>query len=119
MKRKGGLAKLTGNRSIIWRSKPRAVAALEALFSRKPVSLTAFENRPLREAVDNILARHSIDTIYVFSSQMAQYRAARPRQRVIMDFCDIDFGEVRRLCEDIHWPHSLVHEARSEVAAQP
>lgn len=90
MKRKGGLAKLTGNRSIIWRSKPRAVAALEALFSRKPVSLTAFENRPLREAVDNILARHSIDTIYVFSSQMAQYLPARPRQRVIMDFCDMD-----------------------------
>ena len=90
MKRKGGLAKLTGNRSIIWRSKPRAVAALEAFFGRKPVSLTAFENRPLREAVDNILARHSIDTIYVFSSQMAQYLPARPRQRVIMDFCDMD-----------------------------
>ena len=90
MKRKGGLAKLTGNRSIIWRSKPRAVAALEPFFGRKPVSLTAFENRPLREAVDNILARHSIDTIYVFSSQMAQYLPARPRQRVIMDFCDMD-----------------------------
>ena len=90
MKRKNGLAKLTGNRSIIWRSKPRAVAALEALLGRKPLSLTAFENRPLREAVDNILARHSIDTIYVFSSQMAQYLPARPRQRVIMDFCDMD-----------------------------
>ncbi|MEO9129787.1 MAG: TIGR03087 family PEP-CTERM/XrtA system glycosyltransferase [Sphingomonas sp.] len=90
MKEKGGLAKLTGNRSIIWRSKPRAVAAVEALFGRKPISLTAFENRPLREAVDNILARHAIDTIYVFSSQMAQYLPARPRQRVIMDFCDMD-----------------------------
>jgi sugar transferase (PEP-CTERM/EpsH1 system associated) len=90
MKRKNGLSKFTGNRSIIWRSKPRAVAALEAFFSRKPISLTAFENKPLREAVDNILARHSIDTIYVFSSQMAQYLPARPRQRVIMDFCDMD-----------------------------
>jgi sugar transferase (PEP-CTERM/EpsH1 system associated) len=90
MKRKDGLSKFTGNRSIIWRSKSRAVAALEAIFSRRPVSLTAFENRPLREAVDNILARHSIDTIYVFSSQMAQYLPARPRQRVIMDFCDMD-----------------------------
>ncbi|MDB5705052.1 MAG: glycosyl transferase family 1 [Sphingomonas bacterium] len=90
MKRKNGLSKFTGNRSIIWRSKPRAIAALEAFFSRKPLSLTAFENKPLREAVDNILARHSIDTIYVFSSQMAQYLPARPRQRVIMDFCDMD-----------------------------
>jgi sugar transferase (PEP-CTERM/EpsH1 system associated) len=90
MKRKNGLAKFTGNRSIIWRSKPRAIAAIEALLGHKPVSLTAFDNKPLREAVDNILARHSIDTIYVFSSQMAQYLPARPRQRVIMDFCDMD-----------------------------
>ena len=44
----------------------------------------------MREAVENILARHSIDTIYVFSSQMAQYLPARPRQRVIMDFVDMD-----------------------------
>ena len=90
LKSKSGLAKFTGNRSIIWRSKPRAVAAIEALLGRKPVSLTAFGNKPLREAVDNILSRHSIDTIYVFSSQMAQYLPSRPRQRVIMDFVDMD-----------------------------
>jgi sugar transferase (PEP-CTERM/EpsH1 system associated) len=90
LKRKSGLARFTGNRSIIWRSKPRWVAAVQALAFRKPVSLTAFENTPLQEAVDNILARHSIETIYVFSSQMAQYVPARPRQRVIMDFVDVD-----------------------------
>jgi sugar transferase (PEP-CTERM/EpsH1 system associated) len=90
LKGKSGLAKLTGNRSLIWRSKSRARAAFEALLTRKPVSLTAFENRPLRDAVENILARHSIDTIYVFSGQMAQYLPARPRQRVIMDFVDMD-----------------------------
>ena len=90
MKRKDGLAKLTGNRSIIWRSKSRFASAVEALVSRKPISLTAFDNASLREAVDTILARHSIDTIYVFSSQMAQYLPARPRQKVIMDFVDMD-----------------------------
>ncbi|MES2059186.1 MAG: TIGR03087 family PEP-CTERM/XrtA system glycosyltransferase [Pseudomonadota bacterium] len=90
MKGKSGLAKYTGNRSIIWRSKSRLLAATQALLKRKPVSLTSFENRPLRDAVDNILARHSIDTIYVFSSQMAQYLPANPRQRVIMDFVDMD-----------------------------
>ncbi|MGY4397824.1 sugar transferase (PEP-CTERM/EpsH1 system associated) [Sphingomonas sp. UYAg733] len=94
MKGKSGLSKYTGNRSIVWRSKSRLVAAAQALVGRKPVSLTAFGNRPLREAVDNILARHSIDTIYVFSSQMAQYLPAssrsNPRLRVIMDFVDMD-----------------------------
>ena len=90
LKRKNGLAPYTGNRSIIWRSKPRWVAAIQSLLFRRPISLTAFENRPLQEAVDNILARHSIDAIYVFSSQMAQYLPARPRQRVVMDFVDMD-----------------------------
>lgn len=90
MKRKTGLSKLTGNRSIIWRSKSRLTSAFQALIARKPVSLTAFDNASLRAAVDNLLSRHSIDTIYVFSSQMAQYLPARPRQKVIMDFVDMD-----------------------------
>ena len=90
LKRKNGLAPYTGNRSIIWRSKPRWLAALQALAFRRPISLTAFENGSVQEAVTNLLARHSIDTIFVFSSQMAQYLPAKPRQKVIMDFVDMD-----------------------------
>ncbi|MEG3177582.1 TIGR03087 family PEP-CTERM/XrtA system glycosyltransferase [Sphingomonas sp. RB3P16] len=90
LRRKDGLARCTDTHSIIWRSKSRVTAAIEGLFSRKPVSLTAFDNPSLRAAVDAILARHAIDTIYVFSSQMAQYLPARPRQKVIMDFVDMD-----------------------------
>ena len=87
---KTGLAKMTGNRSIIWRSKSRVQAAIEALLTRKPISLTSFDSRSLRSAVEALLERHAIDTIYVFSSQMAQYLPARPRQTVIMDFVDMD-----------------------------
>ena len=94
-----GLNNLTGDRSIVWRSKSRAVAAVQALVSRKPVSLTAFDDASLRKAVDTILARHSIDTIYVFSSQMAQYLPVRPRQRVIMDFVDMDSAKFATYAE--------------------
>ena len=90
MERRTGLAAFAGNRSIVRRSKSRVKAALEALATRKPVSLTAFDDASLRGSVDTILARHSIETIYVFSSQMAQYLPARPRQRVVMDFVDMD-----------------------------
>ncbi len=90
LKRKSGLAKLTGNRQIVWRSKPQLVAGMQALLSHRPVSLTAFDNAEVHRAVENMLARHAIDTIYVFSSQMAQYVPLRPRQRVIMDFVDMD-----------------------------
>lgn len=90
LKRKGGLARYTDNRSIFWRAKSQAVAGIQALVSRRPISLTAFDNDALRDSVEDMLARNAIDTIFVFSSQMAQYLPARPRQRVIMDFVDMD-----------------------------
>lgn len=114
LKRKGGLARYTGNRSIIWRSKSQPIAGLQALLSHRPVSLTSFDSAPLREAVDNILARHAIDTIFVFSSQMAQYLPPRPRQRVIMDFVDMDSAKFAAYAQSSKGPMGwmLGREAR-------
>ena len=90
LKRKSGLGKITASRQIVWRGKGQATAGVQALVQRRPFSLTAFDNPELRQAVRDTLARHSIDTIYVFSSQMAQYLPVKPRQRVVMDFVDMD-----------------------------
>lgn len=90
LKDRGGLAKIAASRQIVWRGKGQTAAGVQALVQRRPFSLTAFDNPELRQAVRDTLARHSIDTIYVFSSQMAQYLPMKPRQRVVMDFVDID-----------------------------
>lgn len=90
LKEKKGLVPLTASRSILWRAKSRPRALIEALAQRRPASLTAFDNRAMRDVVADILSRHSIDAIYVFSGQMAQYLPQRTRARVIMDFCDMD-----------------------------
>jgi polysaccharide biosynthesis protein PslH len=90
LKDRSGLAKVTASREIVWRGKGQAAAGVQALIGRRPFSLTAFDNPELRNAVDAALAKRSIDTIYVFSSQMAQYLPAKPRQRVVMDFVDMD-----------------------------
>ncbi|WP_431470739.1 TIGR03087 family PEP-CTERM/XrtA system glycosyltransferase [Sphingosinithalassobacter sp. LHW66-3] len=118
LKRKGGLAKYTGNRSIIWRSKPQVTAGLQALMSHRPMSLTAFDNQPLRQAVDNILARHAIDTIFVFSSQMAQYLPARPRQRVIMDFVDMDSAKFAAYAQGSKGPMGWMLARESRLLLQ-
>jgi sugar transferase (PEP-CTERM/EpsH1 system associated) len=81
---------LTGEHAVVWRGKPRWRAAIEALATGRPVSLTAFDDADVRGAVDDLLARHPIDTIYVFSGQMAQYLPAVPKARVVMDFVDMD-----------------------------
>ena len=87
---RSGLIPYTASRKEIWRSKSRVKAVLEALASRRPVSLTAFDSPAMHAAVSDVLARRAIDTIYVYSSQMAQYLPRRGRQRVVMDFCDMD-----------------------------
>jgi len=118
LKSKGGLARLTGNRSIIWRAKSQPRAAFESLLRRRPVSLTAFDHRALREAVDTILSRHAIDTIYVFSSQMAQYLPARPRQRVIMDFVDMDSAKFAAYAAASRWPMRWMLGREARLLAQ-
>lgn len=87
---KDGLAPFTASRTILWRGKSRARALAEALVQSRPASLTAFDDHAMRDAVADVLEREAIDTIYVFSGQMAQYLPAKTPARVIMDFCDMD-----------------------------
>lgn len=90
LKLKGGLKPFVASMSVLWRSKTRTTAMLEALAQRKAASVTAFDNEAMRDVVADLLSRRSIDTIYVFSGQMAQYLPARTKACVIMDFCDMD-----------------------------
>lgn len=117
MKRKGGLARYTQSRSVIWRSKPQLVAATEALTTHRPVSLTAFDNNALREAVDGVLTRSSIDLIYVFSGQMAQYVPVKPRQKVIMDFVDMDSAKFADYARNSHGPRGWMMQREAKLLA--
>jgi len=93
------LARFTASHMIVPRTKSKARAAVEALVTGRSVSVAAFADPAFRTAVDAVLARETIDAIYVFSSAMAQYLPPRPRPRTVMDFCDVDsakFGEYAR-----------------------
>jgi sugar transferase (PEP-CTERM/EpsH1 system associated) len=79
-----------GETRVVWRGKSQAVAGAQALLTGKPLSLTAFDSKEVRETVAGLLARYPIDTIYVFSSQMAQYVPENAAQKVVMDFVDMD-----------------------------
>jgi hypothetical protein len=68
----------------------KAVGGVKALLSGKPVSLTMFDSAPLRGFVATILARPAVETVFVYSGQMAQFVPAGVRQRFVMDFGDVD-----------------------------
>jgi len=85
------------------RSKSKVRAGVEALASGQPISVTAFASRRIRQTVAMLLATRPIDTIFVYSGQMAQYvPRKRAYRRFIMDFVDVDsekfatYGEMRR-----------------------
>jgi sugar transferase (PEP-CTERM/EpsH1 system associated) len=118
MPRKSGLTPFTASRSVMWRSKSRPKALVESLMQRRPGSLTSFDNRDMRAAIEDILDRRAIDTIYVFSSQMAQYLPPRPRQRVIMDFCDMDSAKFATYAKTARGPMRWLMQREANLLFQ-
>lgn len=84
------LADLATSYRLVERSKPLPVAGVQALASGRPLSLTAFYDKDLETYVRDLLAEHDIDTVYVFSGQMAQYVPGDFRGRVVADLVDVD-----------------------------
>jgi sugar transferase (PEP-CTERM/EpsH1 system associated) len=108
------LAEFTVSRAIVRRRKSQALAGVQALASGRPLSLTAFDDAAMRRAVAEVLAREDVETIFVFSGQMAQYLPAEPRARVIMDFVDMDSAKFASYAEATKGPMRwmLAREAR-------
>lgn len=118
LKRKSGLVPYTASRTVIFRAKRQWVAAAEALVQRKPVSLTAFHNAPFAEAVKGVLARHPIDTIFVFSSQMAQYLPPGGHHRVVVDFCDMDAAKFEAYAQGARGPKRWMLRREAKLLLQ-
>lgn len=84
------LAAVAASYRMVRRAKPLALAAVQALAVRQPVSLTAFHDRALAEYVAGVLATRPIAAIYVFSGQMGQYVPDGFAGQVIVDLVDVD-----------------------------
>lgn len=84
------LMEISSTHCIVNRSKPLAIAGVEALMRQKPVSLTAFDSPKLRRWVQDTIASRDITTIVVFSGQMGQFVPDSFSERVVIDLCDVD-----------------------------
>lgn len=99
---------------VAWRGKPQWRAGLESLASGRPVSLAAFADTGLAARVRDVLAHAGIDTIFVFSGQMAQYLPDHADARIVIDFCDVDSAKFASYAEVARPPMAWVmsREAR-------
>lgn len=84
------LAAVATTYRMVRRAKPLALAAVQALALRQPVSLSAFHDRALDEYVAGVLVTRPIAAIYVFSGQMGQYVPDGFAGQVIVDLVDVD-----------------------------
>jgi sugar transferase (PEP-CTERM/EpsH1 system associated) len=76
---------------------PRA-SMVRGLLTRAPASVAAFASKGMDAFVDQVLAEESIDRLYVFSGQMAQF--APDDRPFLMDFVDVDSAKFESYARD-------------------
>ena len=110
----GALEALAASHCMPRRSKPVALAGLEALARREPVSLAAFRSRELHEWVQRTIVERDIAAIYVFSGQMGQYVPQGWAGRLIIDLVDVDSAKFEAYALDRSGPRGWIdaREAR-------
>ncbi|KQS51058.1 MULTISPECIES: glycosyltransferase [unclassified Sphingomonas] len=87
--------------TIVPRTKSQKRAAVEALATGRPVSLTAFAHPAMQAAVDRVMPH--VDGVYCFSGQMAQYLPV-DAPPVVMDFVDVDSAKFAGFAADSRGP---------------
>lgn len=108
------LAGAAASHVLVRRTISNVRAGLNALASGRPVSLSAFAIPQIDHYVAKLIATRPIDTIVVFSGQMAQFIPASFAGRVAMDFVDMDSAKFAAYAGAASWPMKAVHarEAR-------
>jgi sugar transferase (PEP-CTERM/EpsH1 system associated) len=101
-----------GSAHVEVRRKSKFVAAAEAFGAGKPLSLTLFDSPSMHAFVREVLARGSVDAVYVFSGQMAQFVPQDVRQPFVMDFVDMDSAKFADYAG--HGPMRWVHKREAE-----
>ncbi|UUL83239.1 TIGR03087 family PEP-CTERM/XrtA system glycosyltransferase [Sphingomonas qomolangmaensis] len=112
------LAEHCASHAVIWRSMGRAQAAATALLRRQPISIAAFAHPEYARAVQRTLAAHPIDTIFVYSGQMAQYVPAAFAGRIVMDFCDVDSAKFADYAEGASLPMAIMMRREDRLLAR-
>jgi len=111
------LAEIAESHCMPMRDKPLPLAGIEALVRREPVSLAAFRHPALSGWIMRTLARHAIDTIYVFSGQMGQYVPESWSGRLVVDLVDVDSAKFAAYADEAGGPVGWIHAREERLLA--
>ena len=112
------LAAVARSYHLARRSKPLALAGVQALVTGQPASVVAFTDAELRRWVGQTLRHRPIATIYAFSSQMAQYIPANFAGRMVMDFVDVDSAKFEAYAAKAAQPMRTIYAREARLLAR-
>lgn len=112
------LAEVAKSWCVVKRAKPLALAGLESLIRREPVSLSAFRSDDLSRWVEKLLASGRIAAVYVFSGQMGQFVPASWQGRLVVDLVDVDSAKFGAYAEAAAFPQSMIHAREGELLSR-
>ena len=114
----GELERIAASHCLVRRKTSLVLPGLEALASRRPVSLTAFHDATLARWVRQLCQRRPIGAIYVFSGQMGQYVPDGFAGRVVTDLVDVDSLKFEAYADDAFFPKSMLYRREARLLAR-
>jgi sugar transferase (PEP-CTERM/EpsH1 system associated) len=90
------------------------VRSLAGLPAGRPLTLDYYRSAALQAWTRDILARHRIDAVVVFSSAMAQYAENVGNIPVLVDFVDVDSAKWTEYAGNHRWPLSWLYRREGE-----
>jgi len=90
--------------------------SIYGLLRGEPLTLPYYDDKRMREWVNNIVRNHDISKVYVFSSSMAQYveNIDLTQRKCVLDLVDVDSDKWLQYASAKRWPMSWLYsrEAR-------
>lgn len=89
--------------------------SVSGLFNCQALSLPYYYSRELQLWVDKTIRENKIDTIFIFSSVMAQYIEQYTDMDIIVDFVDVDSDKWLQYSKKASWPMSWVYKREARL----
>ncbi|BDI61262.1 TIGR03087 family PEP-CTERM/XrtA system glycosyltransferase [Qipengyuania nanhaisediminis] len=96
----GELSAIAASHCVVDRTKPLVLAGVEAICTRRPVSLTAFSSHTLSDWTRRMLTSGRIDKVVIFSGQMGQFLPGDWDGKVVIDLCDVDSAKFENFADN-------------------
>jgi sugar transferase (PEP-CTERM/EpsH1 system associated) len=90
------------------------IKSLQGLLTGQALSLPFYRQKKFQNWVDEIIRRHNISKVLIFSSVMAQYIHNRHHVELVADFVDVDSDKWLQYSLNKNWPANWIYQREAK-----